>query len=166
MARSPTAGTHLTAEQIIERIRETPGFSRVQKWLVIYNLMVDPRPLKEIAKHVGLAWQTVRNLVSRYNRLGPEAIEGPGKGGRRRSYMSLEEEAAFLEPFLAQARTGKAAAPSEIKKAWETQLGHEVHKTTLYRLLARHGWPKGGSQRCQDYNRQRDEKREYVSIGQ
>ncbi len=141
MRRLSTAGQHLSAEQVMGRMKETPGFSRVQKWLVIYNLLVDPRPLKEIAKHVGLAGQTVRNLVSSYNRLGPEAIEGPGRGGRRRSYMSLEEEKAFLEPFLVQARTGQAVSSSEIKSAWEERLGQEVHKTTLYRLLARHGWP-------------------------
>ena len=129
-------------DDVTKRIKQTVGFWRVQKWLVIWNLLVDPRPLKEIALHVGLAWQSVRNLVSAFNRLGPEAIEGPGKGGRRREYMSLEEEEKFLRPFFEQASTGQIATAMQIKRAWEERLGHSVHKTTVYRLLRRHAWRK------------------------
>jgi transposase len=142
MARIASVAGHLSAEQVVERIKGTVGFWRVQKWLVIYNLLVDPRPLMEVARHVGLAWQTVRNLVSRYNRLGPDVIEGPGKGGRRRAYMTLEEEVEFIEPFFERASTGKVATAMEIKRKLEKHLGHTVHKTTAYRLLKRHGWRK------------------------
>jgi hypothetical protein len=65
------------------KIKETKGFWQVQKWLVIFNLLVDPRPLNEIAWYVGLAWQTVRSVVSHYNPIGLEAIESTGKGDRR-----------------------------------------------------------------------------------
>lgn len=142
MARTPSVAPHLSADQVMQKIKGTVGFWRVQKWLVIYNLLVDPRPLMEIARHVGLAWQTVRNLVSQYNRLGPGAVEGPGKGGRRRAYMNLEAEAEFLEPFFERASTGKVATAMEIKREWEKRLGRSVHKTTVYRLLKRHGWRK------------------------
>ncbi len=77
MARRSIVASHLSAQGVMDKIKETKGFWRVQKWLAIYNLLVDPRPLNEIARHVGLAWQTVRNLVSQYNRIGPEAIESP-----------------------------------------------------------------------------------------
>jgi len=83
---------HLSKEEVQERIKGTVGFWRVQKWLVIWNALVDPRPAGEIALHTGLAEQSVHNLISRYNRLGPEVVEGPGKGGRRRSYLSWDEE--------------------------------------------------------------------------
>jgi transposase len=142
MARISSVAGHLSVDQVSERIKGTVGFWRVQKWLVIYNLLVDPRPLREVARHVGLAWQSVRNLVSAYNRLGPDVMEGPGKGGRRRAYMSPEEEAAFIEPFFERASTGKVATAMEIKRELEKHLGHPVHKTTAYRLLKRHGWRK------------------------
>jgi len=75
MARISSVAGHLSVGQVTERIKGTVGFWRVQKWLVVYNLLVDPRPLREVARHVGLAWQTVRNLVSRYNRLGPDVTQ-------------------------------------------------------------------------------------------
>jgi transposase len=133
---------HLSKEEIQERIKTTVGFWRVQKWLVIWNALVDPRPAREIALHTGLAEQSVHNLISRYNRLGPETVGGPGKGGRRRSYLSEDEEAAFLEAFKHEALNGQVATVAEIKGALESRLGHKVHKTMVYRLLKRHGWQK------------------------
>ncbi len=133
---------HLTTEEIMERMKQTVGFWRVQKWLVILNATVDPRPAKLVALHTGLAEQTVHNLVSSYNRHGPKIMKGPGKGGRRRAYRSLEDERAFLEPFFRKAATGQIATVAEIKIEWEKALGQKVHKTTVYRLLNRHEWRK------------------------
>ncbi|MBM4295806.1 MAG: helix-turn-helix domain-containing protein [Deltaproteobacteria bacterium] len=133
---------HLSKEEIQERIKSTVGFWRVQKWLVIWNALVDPRPAREIALHTGLAEQSVHNLISKYNRVGPEAVEGPGKGGRRRSYLSWDEEASFLESFRQATLTGQIATAAEIKGALERRLGHKVHKTMVYKLLKRHGWRK------------------------
>jgi transposase len=92
--------------------------------------------------HTGLAEQSVHNLISRYNRLGPEAVEGPGKGGRRRSYLSWDEEALFLESCRQAALTGQIATAAEIKVALERRIGQKVHKTTVYRLLKQQGWRK------------------------
>ena len=133
---------HLSKEEVQERIKSTVGFWRVQKWLVIWNALVDPRTAGEIALHTGLAEQSVHNLISRYNRLGPDAVEGPGKGGRRRSYLSWNEEALFLESFKQAALTGQIATAAEIKAALERRIGHKIHKTTVYRLLKRQGWRK------------------------
>ena len=142
MAKRSKVAPHMSAQGVMGKIKETVGFWRVQKWLVIYNLLVDPRPLNEIARHVGLALQTVKNLVSRYNHSGTEAIESTGKGGRRNAYMTIEEEATFLQPFFKIASTGQIATNTQIKRALEDRLGHKVHKTTVYRLLDRHGWRK------------------------
>src|SRR5574340_400211 len=118
---------HLSKEEIQERIKATVGFWRVQKWLVIWNALVDPRPAAEIALHTGLAEQTVHNLISKYNRSRPEAVEGPGKGGRRRCYLSWEEEAAFLEAFRQAALTGQFATARGTEHALERRIGQTGH---------------------------------------
>jgi len=142
MGKVTKAAPHLSEQEVLKKIKATVGFWRVQKWLVIWNGLVAPRAAGEIALHTGLAEQTVHKLISQYNRLGPEVVEGPGKGGRRRSYLSLEQESAFLEPFKQKALTGQIATAGEIKDALEKHLGHNVHKSTVYRLLKRHGWRK------------------------
>jgi transposase len=142
MGKVTKAVGHLSESEIKDKIKETVGFWRVQKWLVILNALIDSRPAREIALHTGLAVGTVHNLISSYNRQGPCVIETPGKGGRRRAYLSIEQEEKFLESFIEKASSGQISTVREIKKALEKRLGHEIHKTTVYRLLKRHGWRK------------------------
>jgi predicted transcriptional regulator len=89
MAKVTRAVHHLSEEEILKRIKRRVGFGRVQKWLAILIATIDPCPAGKIARHTGLAEQTVHNLISAYNRLGPLALEGPGKGNRWRAYLSM-----------------------------------------------------------------------------
>jgi len=63
-------------------------------------------------------------------------------GGRRRQLLTLEEERAFLDPWVAKAETGGVLVVPPIHAALEKLLGHKVPSSTVYRLLARHGWRK------------------------
>ena len=73
--------SYLSADEVRMKMRMSSGFLRFQKWLVIYNLLVDPRPLEEIARHTGLSESSVYRIIGEYNNGGPEAIETIGKTG-------------------------------------------------------------------------------------
>ena len=62
------------------------------------------------------------------------------RGGRRRQNLSLEHEAQLLKPFFQKARKGKPFVVADIRKAYETAIGKKVPASTIYRILARHGW--------------------------
>jgi transposase len=62
------------------------------------------------------------------------------RGGRRRENLAREEEAAFLAPFLNQAREGGVLVVPPIKQALEEKLGRPVALSSVYRLLHRHDW--------------------------
>ncbi len=142
MGRVSRVFAHLSEQEIWDRIRQARGHNNVRKWLVIFNATVDPRPAREIALHVGLATGTVHNLISNYNRYGPEALEGPGRGGRRRAHMSAKEEAEFLEPFFEAAREGQIVIGAQIGRALEEHLGQRLHHSVVYRFLHRNEWRK------------------------
>ena len=142
MATVTRAAAHLSAEELAHRWKYDPRPHRRQRWLIIYQALVDPREAAEIAKHCGVSTATVHQLISAYNRQGVAAVETPGKGGRRNQYLTLEHEQAFLAPFFEQAKVGTIATAAQIKQAFEEQVGHEVAETTIYRLLDRHGWRK------------------------
>lgn len=142
MTRVTKAVEHLSVEEVKKRMQsDTRPFYR-QRWLIIYNAMVDPRPAEEIAKHCGVATDTVHQLISRYNRFGISAVETKGKGGRKRQHMTLEQEKQFLEPFFARAQAGEIATTGEIHRAFEERVEHSVDESMIYRLLHRHGWRK------------------------
>ncbi len=142
MARVTRAAAHLSVEEVKHRLKTDPRSWCRQRWLIIYNALVEPRKAEEIAKHCGVSKATVHQVISSYNRLGVQAVETPGKGGRRHEYLSLEEERQLLAPFFARAESGEIATSAEIQRAFEARVGHEVDDSTIYRLLNRHDWRK------------------------
>jgi hypothetical protein len=79
MSRSTRVAGHMSAEEIKTRMHMTSGFLKMQKWLVVYNAIVDPRPVPEIAKHTGLSEASVYRIIAEYNELGPEALDAGNK---------------------------------------------------------------------------------------
>src|SRR5437588_1343525 len=140
--RITRAASHLSIEEVKERMNTDARPWVRQHWWIIYNALVAPRKAEEIALHTGVSATTVHRVISTYNRQGPAAMETPGKGGRRHQYLTLPEEKEFLAPFFAQAESGEIAIVAQIQRAYETKVGHEVDESTIYRLLHRHGWRK------------------------
>jgi hypothetical protein len=57
--------------------------------------------------------------------------------------MTVEEEKAFLDPWVEQARGAGVLAVSPLRAALAEKLGRKkVAASVVYRLLARHGWRK------------------------
>lgn len=142
MSRISIAAPHLSVEAVKEKIKLAGSYWERQKWLVIYNALVDPRNATEIARHTGVSVGTVHKVISQYNRKGTTSLSTPGKGGRRNQYLTLEQEKEFLASFKIKAIKGEIATTAEIKLAYEQLVGQTVHKTTIYRLLKRHEWQK------------------------
>ncbi len=62
------------------------------------------------------------------------------RGGRRRALMSVDDEIHFVAQWLSGARNGNGLAVATVHAAYERAVGRAVPKSTVYRLLARHGW--------------------------
>jgi transposase len=69
-------------------------------------------------------------------------------GGRRRGHLSLEQEKKFLEPWVETAERGGVLVVPPIHVAYEAQIGRKVAASTIYRMLARHGWRKVAPDTC------------------
>jgi len=126
-------------EQALRRARSKAEFQRVQcVWLrAVLGLNAN-----QVAQAVGWQPTSVRRLQSQFWRRG-EALWGhPGRGGRRHQNLTREEEARLLEGFLPRAEQGRLLEVSRVKQAYEQAVGHAVPKSTVYRMLARHGWRK------------------------
>ncbi|MDY0040747.1 MAG: helix-turn-helix domain-containing protein [Desulforhabdus sp.] len=66
---------HMSSDEVKMKMQMTAGFHKMQKWLVIYNALIDPRPVSEIAKHTGLSEFSVQKILSEYNQSGPGSLE-------------------------------------------------------------------------------------------
>jgi transposase len=81
-------------------------------------------------------------LHSKYQKTGEAALLVSTRGGRHRENLSLEEEKELLGPFFEKSKAGGILIVKEIKLAYEGKVGGKVPKSTIYRMLARHGWRK------------------------
>ncbi len=131
-----------TIDALAERLKKAEGkpeFQRIQCILLRATLGASA---KDIAQVVGWTTGTVRVMHSQYAKDGDAFFDVSRRGGRHRQNMTEAQEAEFLGPFFDRAMAGGILVASEIKHAYEAILGHEVAESTVYRMLARHGWRK------------------------
>lgn len=93
MINATRIADHMSLDEVRMKMRMTGGFLKMQKWLVIYNAIIDPRPVSEIALHTGLSESSVQRIIADYNRMGPEALEscrgGSLEGLRFEDYCTM-----------------------------------------------------------------------------
>ena len=123
------------------RKNKWPGFE-FQRFLCVWLRVEQGLSTKEIARVLGWNANTIRITQRDFIAHGPKAFVENKRGGRRRQLMTIEEEKLFLASFADIADNASMLVANAIKAALEKLLGRTVHKTTVYRLLRRHGWRK------------------------
>jgi len=97
--------------------------------------------LEETAVLLGVGRATVPRLQQRFRQGGKVARASRKRwGGRRRALLTLDEEKAFLAPWVEHARSAGVLVVSPLRAALAEQLGRKIAPSVVYRLLARHGW--------------------------
>jgi len=125
--------------ELLAKTKNKADFQRVQcVWLRILLGLSSVM----VAKAVGWSPGRVKQVWSRYFADGESALVGKGRGGRRRQNLSIEEEDRLLARFLESAKMGNILVVNDVKAAYEKAVGRQVPKSTVYRMLARHGWRK------------------------
>jgi transposase len=133
------AGAYEKLATDLKRAKTKGEFQRVQcLWLRASLGLSGDQVAIALGWHVG----SVRKLQARYLREGEAVLKGTGRGGRYYQNLTLEEERQLLRNFLAQSGKGGILEVSRVKAAYEQVLGRKVPKSTIYRMLARHGWRK------------------------
>ena len=145
---SQTDATHTQVLSELEQIvqaRWTPEVFRRFQCVWLTHVLGLRAP--DIAAALGLHVSTVRRVRAEFARVGARAIEGQGnRGGRRNQCMNFEEETTFLRSHQELFSRSGVADVGALKAAFEAQTGRRVHKTTIYRLLERHGRRKAGAE--------------------
>jgi len=120
--------------------REKDSIVRLRIQTVL--LREDGKTQPKIAELTGVSLSTVNRAHMAYDHGGVNALRPKPTGGRRRENMTLQEEKAFLAKFAKAAGAGELLNVSELKSAYEKEIGHPTSNSTVYDLLARHEWRK------------------------
>jgi hypothetical protein len=103
----------------------------------------------ETAELLGISVPTVVRIhrdIS--NQAAGNATPKGSWGGRRRQTLSIDEETQFLAEWVENAEQGGVLIVPPIHAALERRLGKAVALSTVYRMLARHGWRKVEPDTC------------------
>jgi transposase len=111
---------------------------RIQMVLLREGGMTQPA----IAAAMGVSLSTVNRAHMAYDKGGIKALKPKPIGGRQRENMTLSEEEALLARFGKAAGAGEMLNIRDLKAAYEQAIGHPTSNSTVYNLLARHGWRK------------------------
>ena len=114
---------------------------RIQMVLLRESRMTQPlRWACRGARCVSLS--TVNRAHMAYDGGGLQALKSKPSGGRKRENMTLAEERVLLARFAKAAGAGEMLNIHDLKAAYERAIGHATSNSTVYNLLARHGWRK------------------------
>ena len=142
MARKPivVAAQVTAAEQLVKHSSDAQEMRRA---LAVLLPAQHGLTLEETGRAIGRSRASVARMRAEFGQ-GLEEPERPRprRGGRRREYMSVEQETAFVAPFFTQAKRGGILVVAPVKAAYELAIGRKVPDSTVYRLLARQGWRK------------------------
>jgi len=120
--------------------RKIPAGQRQRIQMVLLRESGMTQPL--IAAAMGVSLSTVNRAHMAYDQGRLDALKPKPIGGRKRENMTLENEKALLARFAKAAGAGEILNIHDLKAAYEKAIGHETSKSTIYNLLARHGWRK------------------------
>ena len=99
---------------------------------------------EEIGDILGVSRATIFADLSSIRNLDNSntVIASPGSGGRHNSYLSHDQEALFLSNWDEEAKNGHILSIPKLHDSFNKLIGSNVSKTTVYRMLHRHGWRK------------------------
>src|SRR3974377_2592779 len=111
---------------------------RIQMVLLRESGMAQPA----IGAAMGVSLSTVNRAHMAYDHGGIKTLKPKPNGGRKHENMTLAEEKALLARFGKAAGAGGMLNIHDLKSAYERAIGHPTSNSTVYNLLARHGWRK------------------------
>jgi transposase len=133
----------LNDEELAKWVREAPSQDAYKKRLAIWLTRRGPFHAHRVSDLLQVSKQAVWLWIKQYNQGGPESLDRKGRGGRRRAYLSLEEERALVERLQSQVSKGQAKKAKELLPEVLEAVGQNVSVAYVYRLMQRHERRRG-----------------------
>jgi transposase len=132
----------VNVEEVKLLMNNSKSKDEFRRYQALYLRVGEKMSTSMIAKITGFSVSHVHTIHSSARTKGITSVTSAMRGGRNRSYMSLEEEVLMLKEIEKSAIKGGVVEISKAHQLFEEKVGGKVAKYTTYRLLHRHGWRK------------------------
>jgi transposase len=142
MARTAGGAEHIDAAYALLRSAKTADQLRLAQ-AVLLPLQLG-LSIEETALAIGRSPGATCAMRTRFGKVAAGEVEPPRSKRqlRNRANAALDREAQILDEVLAAGATGGVVVVPQLKPAIEARLGKTVALSSVYRMLARHGWRK------------------------
>jgi len=142
MARTAGGREHLAAaRELLRTARTADELRQAQSVLLPLELGLS---MEDTAKAIGRSAGATCVMRRRFAKVASGEMEAPRRKDqlRNRAKTDLENERKVLDEVLADAANGGVVVVPRLKPALEAKLGRPMALSSVYRMLARHGWRK------------------------
>lgn len=140
--KSLIVGDKPTVQRLADRLKRAESHSEYQRIQCVLIRATLGSSAAQIAQLLGWSVATVHVMHSRWAKEGEAIFQVRGRGGRHHQHLTPEQEQEVLAPFVQRAQAGGMLTVAEIQQAYVRRAGTDVARSTVYRLLQRHGWRK------------------------
>jgi transposase len=140
--RNLIVGDRATVRRLADRLKQADSHTQYQRIQCVLIRATLGSSAAQIAQLLGWSTATVHVMHSRWAKEGESIFDVKRRGGRRHQHLTPEQEKELLAPFVQRAEAGGMLGVTEIVQAYRERCGQEVARSTVYRLLQRHGWRK------------------------
>ncbi len=148
MARPASGAEHIEAARaLLRRAKTETELRTAQAVLLPLELGLS---LEQTAQAIGRSVNATCAIRTRFARIAEGVMERPRAKTalRNRALLDLEREAKILDEVLAEAQHGGIVVIPQLKPRIEEKAGKPMALSTVYRMLARHGWRKLAPDTC------------------
>lgn len=142
MARPASGTEHIeAAKELLHAAKTTAELRQAQAVLLPLELGLS---LEQTARAIGRSVNATCTLRTRFAKIAAGILKPPRAKTALRSHAlaDLDKEAQILDEVLADVPAGGLIVIPRLKPLIETKMGKPMVLSTVYRMLARHGWRK------------------------
>ena len=142
MARTAGGSEHVeAARQLLKNAHTADELRLAQSVLLPLELGLS---LEQTALAIGCSTGATCTMRTRFAKVASGQVSTPRSKRqlRNRANTDLERERQILDEVFPDAATGGVVIIARIKPAIEAKLGKTLALSSVYRMLARHGWRK------------------------
>ena len=131
-----------SSQELLNHMKSTKDKTEYMKFQAMHLYKVENKSANEVAQTVGTSNDMIYQWAHRYKKFGVLGLINKPRGGRKWSFMSIEEEKAMLDELTKDATKGLVVVSKVIRNVAEKKLGHPVSADYAEDILNRHGWRK------------------------
>lgn len=142
MARTASGSEHIeAARKLLKTARTADELRQAQSVLLPLELGLS---IEQTAQAIGRSSGATCTMRTRFGKVSSGQMTAPRSKRqlRNRANTDLERERQILDEVLPDATSGGVVIIPRIKPAIEAKLGKTLALSSVYRMLARHGWRK------------------------